>query len=255
MDGIEAGGGVEQQTDGATLKDGTGASKADWRAAVVGGTGANGLPAAKANTEEELRTKSVAEVAGVISGDAVEIENKANLARARQAENLLTDGQLLMDGTGNIAVDRKTAVVCGTGVGGRPLVEVKLEERREKVVIGEVGRVAGDAAGAERKPDCARARHAEQILLREDKKRRKASRAARRMKKLQNQLVRAKRKGEGLGPPVDIVEASVRLKRGTIAGEGGEIQAPDTVQVEIEGSGVWLSSSALCTSFSAANTY
>ena len=225
---------VEQQRTKRTgLTDSIGAGELDRRAAVVDGICVNGFPFVETKIIDDVRSKAVVEGGGRVNRDAVEVKRKVDLAKARDAEKLETDG-LSMDGMGDGELGRTAAVVDGEGAGGCPLIQPKLEELREKALVGMGERVDPGAVEANRKADLARTRDAENPRRREDKNDRKASRAAKRIKKLQHRLDKAKRKGEGSRESVEIVKRPGRLERGSVAGGMSGMPAEDNVQREVQ---------------------
>lgn len=211
-------------------------------AVAVEGAGANGFRCVGARLKA-IRAKAASQVAEKVARDAARVKEKADLMRDRHAEMLQTDGRALMGQTGRgVLVGgagaakgcRRESVVDGVVGGGFPFVEDRLRGLRDKAVAKRAERAARDAAKAKRKGDRARARHSERARRLEEKQRRKerrASRDAKRHKKLRDREIRAKSKagGEGLRPPVEILEA---LERDAVEEEGGGMLTQEDVQEE-----------------------
>lgn len=135
----------ELRTCGQAIVDGIGTDEVDGNAAVVDGTGAGGFPFLEPK-HEQLGTEAVAEIAGRVARDAAEVQRKADLAQARQA-----DGQAHMGGIGTGETGRKAEVVAGAGAGGFSFLEPRLEELRTRAVelVERPGRSERDAVTEE----------------------------------------------------------------------------------------------------------
>lgn len=83
-DGIRAGE-VELQPDGTARLDDIGTDKVDGKAAVVDGAGSGEVPIVDFDLER-IRVKAIAEAAARAVRDAVEVNRKTDLARARRAK-------------------------------------------------------------------------------------------------------------------------------------------------------------------------
>ncbi|CAM9987999.1 unnamed protein product, partial [Laminaria digitata] len=182
-------------------------------AAVVGGAGAaDWFPFIEARPGG-LRAPAVAGVAERAARDPAEAKRKTDFAPFLQSEKPQKGGNLLADSVGTDEVYRNAAAVDSTGAGEFPLAGARLDELRAKAAAEVPAKVARDAAEIERKAERARARRAERTRRHGERLERRASRDARRLQKLRDRESRAKSRGERLGPPVEIMERSVRLER------------------------------------------
>lgn len=146
---------------------GVGAGEVVFRnAAAVNGTGAAGGFPLVADRLEWLRAKALAEVAERAALDPAGAKRKAGLAPAHHVENLQTGGRGLLGGVGTGEVCRNAAIVGGTGTaGGSPVVEAGPEGLRAMAVADGRGKLARDAAEADRNADRARAGRPENVQL------------------------------------------------------------------------------------------
>lgn len=156
---------------------------------------------------------------------------RANVDGIQAGEvELQPGGVALRGGIGIGEVNSKAAVVNDTGAGGFSMVDAlnTQEELRAKAMVEAARTSTRDPLEVEREAERERARIAEETWQRAEKQKklnRRASRAARRLEKLQDRESREQLNGEMLRPPVERMEEPDRSEKDVVVAGGGGMLA------------------------------
>ena len=193
----------------------------------------NGVVGVEIRADEARRRRVTADEASTTSEKNL-ANGQAHVDGIQAGEvELQPGGMALRGGIGIGEVNGKTAVANDTGTGGFSGVDALTmqEELRAKAMVEATRTLTRDALEVERKAVRARARMMEEAWRRADnqkKLKRRASRAARRLKELEDWESREEPMGEMLRPPVERMEEPVRSERDVVAGGGEMLSQQDT---------------------------